>query len=286
MSNPKPLWPYWLAVVACVAGVVLYSRNDIGPLLQELTSKQPAPVAVEPEKSGPRYPLEPGAQATQPAYDTEIKPLPPLAESDSYIRTLLNEIFGSDVDGVLIGNDLIGKFVATIDSLTAAKPARKTWPVAMRMDAFKAVAADDGSGEFVMSPDNYVRFDFLVNLFTSPAPATLAATYRRLYPLVQEAYTGLGYPDGYFNDRLIEVIDHLLSTPKPAEPIRLVQPRVFYQFADPQLEALSGGQKLLLRMGSTNAAKLRKLLQELRQELTKADNRSSAMPAAPVQTAE
>ena len=234
---------------------------------------------------GPRYPLAPAAaQSTAAEYDEEIKPLPPLSESDSYVRTLLYEIFGGDLDALLVGDDLISKFVTTTDNLTATTPSRKTWPVAMRMDAFRVVATDDGSGEFEMSLENYARFDFPVNLLTTPAPSTLAAAYRRLYPLVQQAYTGLGYPDGYFNDRLIEVIDHLLSTPEPGEPVRLVRPRVYYQYADPQLEALSGGQKLLLRMGSANADKVRKLLQELRQELSKAADTPAAVPASPTGT--
>jgi hypothetical protein len=42
---------------------------------------------------------------------------------------------------------------------------------------------------------------------------------------------------------------------------------VFYQYADPQLEALSAGQKLLLRMGPDNSAVIRKKLAELRKEL-------------------
>lgn len=286
MPNSKPTWPYWLAFFACVAGILWYGRNDIEPLLEELSGKQPAPVAVEADTRSPRYPLAPAAiQSTATEYDTEIQPLPPLSDSDSYVRTQLQEIFGSDLDALLVGADLISKFVTTTDNLTAATPARKTWPVAMRMDAFRVVATDDGSGEFEMSPENYVRFDFPVNLLTTPAPATLAAAYRRLYPLVQQAYTELGYPDRYFNDRLIEVIDHLLSTPQPVEPVRLVRPRVYYQYADPQLEALSGGQKLLLRMGGANAAKLRKLLQELRQELSKAADSPPAVPASSPDTA-
>jgi hypothetical protein len=92
----------------------------------------------------------------------------------------------------------------------------------------------------------------------------LIATYRRFYPLMQEAFAQLGYPDGYFNDRVIAVIDHLLATPEPEEPIRLVQPHVLYKFADPELEALSSGQKLLIRMGPDHAARIRDFLTELR----------------------
>jgi hypothetical protein len=63
----------------------------------------------------------------------------------------------------------------------------------------------------------------------------------------------------------VTIIDLLLSTPEPAEPIRLVRPLVLYKFADPELEALSGGQKLLIRMGDDNAAKIRQMLQAFRQ---------------------
>ena len=66
--------------------------------------------------------------------------------------------------------------------------------------------------------------------------------YRHFYPLFQQAYVDLGYPDGYFNDRLVEVIDHLLATPDVAGPIKLTQPSVFYQYADPSIEERSAGR--------------------------------------------
>ena len=96
---------------------------------------------------------------------------------------------------------------------------------------------------------------------------TIVETYRRYYPLIQEAYIGLGYPDGYFNDRAVEVIDHLLATPVPDGPVRLERPHVLYEFADPELEALSSGQKLLLRMGSDQATRLQQALAELRSRI-------------------
>jgi hypothetical protein len=77
----------------------------------------------------------------------------------------------------------------------------------------------------------------------------------------------LGYPDGYFNDRVIEVIDHLLETPTPAQPIRLVSPHVLYEFADVDLEALSSGQKLMLRIGDQHAAALRNVLIAFRAQI-------------------
>ena len=78
------------------------------------------------------------------------------------------------------------------------------------------------------------------------------ATYVQLYPLFQAAYQELGYPNGYFNDRLIQAIDDMLAAPDVAAP-KLAQPKVLYEFADPALENLSAGQKILVRMGPENA---------------------------------
>src|SRR5207245_2440812 len=88
--------------------------------------------------------------------------------------------------------------------------------------------------------------------------------YQRYYPLFQEAYVELGYPNGYFNDRLIEVIDHLLTAPEPQDPPKLTQPKVLYEFADPELQHLSGGQKAMIRIGPANEEKVKAKLREIR----------------------
>jgi hypothetical protein len=88
----------------------------------------------------------------------------------------------------------------------------------------------------------------------------LANIYLRFYPLFQEAYEDLGYPQVYFNDRVIDVIDHLLSAPEVNDPIILHRPHVLYEFIHPELEALSSGQKLLIRLGVRNSAKVKQFL--------------------------
>ena len=96
----------------------------------------------------------------------------------------------------------------------------------------------------------------------------LINVYVYLYPLFQQAYEELGYPDKYFNDRLVEVINHLLQTPELADPVALVQPKVFYHYADPELEARSAGQKLLMRVGKENVDLLKRKLQDVKAKLT------------------
>jgi hypothetical protein len=90
-------------------------------------------------------------------------------------------------------------------------------------------------------------------------------------PLFQQAYTELGYPDGDFNERLIEVIDSLLAAPEIHEPLRLIKPEAFYLLTNPDLEALPAGQKVLLRMGPDNARRVKVKLQEIRAALVSSD---------------
>jgi hypothetical protein len=98
----------------------------------------------------------------------------------------------------------------------------------------------------------------------------LAAVYFRFYPLFQKVYQDLGYPNGYFNDRLVQVIDVLLATPQMLGPIDLTRPNVMYIFADPSLESRPAGQKILIRMGPDNASIVKSKLAELRAIITAA----------------
>jgi hypothetical protein len=97
--------------------------------------------------------------------------------------------------------------------------------------------------------------------------------YFRLYPLLQRAYEDLGYPGAYLNDRVVAVIDDLLSTPNVSGPIRVKRVGLdagtgggagLYLYEDSALEAATAGQKILLRMGTENRSKLMAKLTELR----------------------
>jgi hypothetical protein len=106
-----------------------------------------------------------------------------------------------------------------------------------------------------------------VQVLTAADAKTLVSMYRGLQPLFQQAYEELGHPNNLFNARLLEVIDHLLATPEPQGPVRLLQPGVFYKYADEELERLSAGQRLLIRMGPANAAAVKAKLREIQAEL-------------------
>jgi len=160
-----------------------------------------------------------------------------------------------------VNEALVDKFVTTVDNLTRGHVAEKVRPVGRLSENF---AVGDDGGQLFLSHENYKRYNLLVDLVVRADLEEVAETYRRFYPLFQKSYVRLGYPDGYFNDRAVEVIDHLLLTPEPDGPIQLIRPHVLYEFADAELESLSSGQKLLLRMGAEHASRIKQVLRDLR----------------------
>jgi hypothetical protein len=252
-------WLIALLVTAAAAALAWFLWDDVKPPAEPVAVEQRAPVA----DTVPAEPLHPVEPLSVTPGEGELVELPPLAESDSYFALALIDLFGPDLQPLLADEALIDKSVATVDSLPRGRVAEKIRPLGRLPGNFVVTAAGD-NGPFYLSPENYARYDTLVNMATGVDLDELVATYRRFYPLLQEAFAQLGYPDGYFNDRVVAVIDHLLVSPQPEEPIRLVQPHVLFEFADPELEALSGGEKLLIRMGPDHAARIKAVLGDIR----------------------
>jgi hypothetical protein len=126
----------------------------------------------------------------------------------------------------------------------------------------------DGTGEATLGAANSARYAPYVRVFASVDTRSLVKRYVDSYPLFQRAYAELGFPNANFNDRLVAAIDDMLAAPELSGPVKLVRPKVQYQFADPELESSSAGQKIMLRMGAENAVRVKAKLREIRRELT------------------
>lgn len=192
-------------------------------------------------------------------------PLPALADSD---RFMLDALAG------LVGNKSLMKFfhteriirniVATIDNLPYRRAPMSVMPVERAPGKFITAGTESDP---TISPKNAARYTPYVRIAEAIDAKKLVGLYVRLYPLFQQAYEELGYPKKYFNDRLIVAIDNLLAAPDIKEPVRLVQPNVFYKYADPNLEGRSIGQRILMRTGGKNEAIIKAKLREFKQEL-------------------
>jgi len=260
MSRSNANWVIALLLAAGAAAAIWYywttvSRPEPSPVARQTEPEVPE----EQRRPGPLYPMEP-LQAGAGG-ERELVRLPPLDDSDAYFRLELVNIYGKALDTLLTDENLIEKVVATIDNLPRRHVAERLRPLGRISGVFSVEGDDDA---FLISQTNYDRYSFLVDMLVNADFDAAVDVYRRYYPLFQEAYVRLGYPNGYFNDRVVEVIDHLLATPSPGDPLRLVRPHVLYEFADPDLEALSSGQKLLIRMGNSNAERVKSALTELR----------------------
>ena len=254
----KPMIVVAAVVVLAGAGIAYYFHTHNAPPARLPAGGAPAPAA--PAEPAIEHPV-PNAQSTASA------PLPALNDSDPAIRDALTAALGKGAMQYLVPESLVRHIVVTIDNLPRQKVSAAKRPTAPVAGVF-LVQGDELHA--TIDPNNYARYDAMVNVVRKLDMKQVADVYLRFYPLFQGAYQDLGYPTGYFNDRLVQVIDSLLATPKLDGPIELTRPNVMYTFADPTLEARPAGQKLLLRMGPDNAGAIEAKLSELRAIITAA----------------
>ena len=231
-----------------------------------------APVAAPPQ------PAASSAVATaEPAIQHPVEePAVPLAAGE--VNGALVELLGRKaVSSFLQASDFPHRFAATVDNLGRAHAPAAMWPVHPIGGRFTVEEQPDGP---VIAADNAARYTPLVLLAEGVDTPRAAQLYARMYPLLQRAYEELGYPKRYFNDRLVEVIDILLATPEVEYPVKLrlvevrgpipsERPWVRYEYADPALESLTAGQKILVRAGPVNARRLKAKLADFRGQLVR-----------------
>lgn len=253
-------------VIVMVGGYLVFSRNQQPSQPVTVEVELPTPVETQPSQQQPppqQFPV-PEPQVTA----TPVKPLPVLDESDQTIEQEFSGLVNGDSQfaQMLMFKAFVRNFVVIVDNLTEAKIPQKYMFVKPPAGVF--LVQKDAAENNSIAAENYARYQPFVRMVSALDTDSMINVYIYLYPLFQQAYAELGYPDRYFNDRLVEVINHLLETPEMTEPVALVQPKVYYQYADPALESRSAGQKLLMRVGNENAGLLKQKLQDVKARLT------------------
>ena len=252
-----------IALLIAVAGYFYFSAKEQAPKppAADMNTAAPAPEPQPPVQVSAPSPPEPPPILhpieTLPSAD----PLPDLSHSDVPFRQSLGGILGKKGLALVLSDDLIYHLVVTLDNLPRKHLPASVVPLQRAAGPF----AVDGQGEArTIAASNAKRYAAFIAVAKNLDADALVALYRRYYPLFQQAYKELGYPDGNFNDRLVAVIDDLLAAPDPEPPIRLDQPKILFQYADPNLENRSAGQKIMMRIGRNNAAVLKQKLTEIR----------------------
>lgn len=250
------------AIAVAVAAYFWWEQTKLSPVTEPQPEAATAVTANKEElASAPASNLPP---AIQHPIETPVQDEQPhkIIDRDQMLAQSLEKLFGRDLwRATFLPEQLIVRIVTTVDNLPRAEASTKMWPVRPAESWIKTNVSGE---EIRLDPANSERYTPYIALVQALSINKLVSIYRQFYPYFQKAYVDLGYPDGYFNDRLVVTIDDLLATPEPIEMPLLVQKKVRYQFADPDLASRSAGQKIMLRIGVDHARIVKIKLRELR----------------------
>jgi hypothetical protein len=278
--NKQPSKGGWIAAIAVILLIVaggIYLARQSAPSDGGEGARQTSPDSGVAGNASDaiKHPIE---QANVAPASASTVPLPALNGSDDSVISALGTLTGdSNLSSLLMQPQVVQRIVATVDALPRRGLNRVMLPVRTPKGSF---ATEDTANATVMSVQNDARYAPYMQVVQNTDPEKLVAWYVHAYPLFQQAYRQLGYPNGYFNDRLIVAIDNLLAAPDLEQRPTLVLSNGYYRYIDPELESLSAGQRAMLRAGPDNEARLKARLREIRTRLLGQHLQQRPAPAA------
>lgn len=194
----------------------------------------------------------------------DADPLPVLDESDAFVRAWL--VARAPVAWVewRLRDDLVRLAAVVLEYAARGQIPRRLLSF-VKVAPFEAAEED---GRIFIPAQSHARYDVIVDTALALPAEDAAALFALLEPLLAEAIRELGVLDASPRDMLERAIDHVLATPVVAAPLALTRPGVYYEFADPTLEALAPLQKQMLRAGAGNLRKMHNYAKRLREALT------------------
>ncbi|WP_338365436.1 DUF3014 domain-containing protein [uncultured Pseudoalteromonas sp.] len=263
-----------LIILVCAAAFVLLSPTDEPQTRTEVEQppKEQPVMELKPENDPvveapsvkPEKPAElnvPTQRAAEP--EPVVEPLPTLDESDTVVVAKMDEYLSDSVMSLMVTDDVIRRGVVFIDNIARGKIAKKHTPVVKPEEDFSVNEGDI----LTIDPNSYERYTPYVKVFTSMSAAQAVRIYEQYKPLINNAYSEIGYGDDEFNQTLEDAIELLLDTPEPEGELPLLRDSVTYQYAFSEWEQLPAAQKQLLRMGPENMKKVKAALRKIKAEL-------------------
>lgn len=252
-----------------------FNINDDSTLLDK--TKKPIPLTVAPENK--QVIVTPAVESTTPVANTEtddnqnekviveedVVKQPLLDESDPYVLSSIEKFSQLTLlSSETIHQDIIRNSVVFIDNFSRGEVIARFSPIEFTNTPFTVARQN---GELYIAQNSYQRYDIYTNFFTSIDTDVFIEQYEILKPLIANAFAEISRPDADFDNTLNDAIELIIATPIITEPIKVNSPSVAYTYADPELEALNGAQKLMLRMGPDNLIKIKKTLKRIQERL-------------------
>ena len=200
-------------------------------------------------------------EATETQQQQNIE-LPALSESDALFKTSVLAV-SAGLEPWLTAEQLIKKYIFIVNDFSQGLHPYKHFSFISMTKPFSA--SQDANG-FYIARKSYQRFDQLAAAVDKIDVAYAVRLYQQFRPLFEQVYQEFAYAEEHkLEDIFKKAAANVLQTPIIETNIRLIQPTVYYKYADSKLEKLNPVQKQMLRMGPENTRiiqnKLRVLLQ-------------------------
>ena len=272
-------------IVATIAGVLSWQyifREKAPEITEQAQTAVQQPVAVvEPEIIEPEEIPEPEIEMPPeiPAVEhevelVEVEPLPTLDESDLWLQKKLPTMtWRKELLKLVIDDDMVRRFVVFTDNFAQGVLAYEHSPFVRPATKFSAKETKnlDNKQQQVWQWDEQSvrRFSLYVDLLRSMESERLVEWYIELKPLINQAYSELGYPVEDFTHTLQDAITRVLDMEIPKENMEVIRPSVMYRYKNPEIEAMDDADKLLLRLGKENLLVIKSVLLELNEKLAR-----------------
>lgn len=194
----------------------------------------------------------------------DVEPKVELDESDAFVLITadkFSQINLINIDQIRL--DIVRNTVVFIDNFSRGEIIRRFSPVNELETPFSIERVENN---LYIAPSSFQRYDAYTNYLTSIDSKVLVNQYKKLKPLIDEAFAEISRPGAQFEDTINESIELVLATPIVEGPIKVTSPSVMYLYDDPDLENLNDAQKLMLRMGADNLQKIQTTLRTIQEE--------------------
>ena len=291
--NPKrPTWPL-IAVIIILVILIGIAWQFTGQQDEPVIISEPVPLPIVEAEPEVIPEVIPEIEIETPEVEIVVEdvlpvedPLPSLDESDDWLKIKLPEItWRKELLTLIIDEDMIRRFVVFTDNFSQGTVAYEHSPFVLPSVKFSPESdtavfqelEEEGTESvgkqnvWQWSEESSKRFGLYVDLLRSMDSESLVQWYIEVKPLIDEAYSELGYDDDFTNT-LQNAITRVLDMELPKSSMDVIQPSVMYKFADPELEALPDTDKLLLRLGKENLLVMKSVLLELHEKLAQQRN--------------
>ena len=191
--------------------------------------------------------------------------LPNLDASDQFIRDRL--VFLSekrDLAVWLTTDDILRRSASYLDGLARGVILSNIFPLSSPEGEFSTHRDEQ---TIWLNAGNYERYDNTVSVISSLDMDLAAQIFHLTRPLLEGAFSELGYRPRQMDGIILTALDQIMNTPVIFEPIQLSRDSVNFKFFDSKLESLTPLHKQLVRAGPENTRRLQKQAKLLRTAL-------------------